>query len=108
MSIADVLTRIDEMEKSFTKQITDVSNKFDTMKNRMDGLEARIVTVEETAKSLVKLKEKFEKEITKTRNVGVMAEYKSKELNVVFSNIPQENSNEDMNESLEKLVNMNQ
>lgn len=63
MSIADVLKRMDKMEKNFCDRIATLCNKFDLKINRVDGIEKQLVEVEKTAESLSKLKEKYESAI---------------------------------------------
>ena len=102
MSITDVLSRLDDIENSFNNKFNVIEKKLDTMTARVDTLESMIEAVEKKTKSLSLLEKKYQDAIKKTKTVGVMAEFKSKELNVIFNNIPQDDLQEDMKASLEK------
>ena len=103
MSIADVLTRLDDIEKSFNSKLEEINKKFDDVSAKVINLETRMDTVEKTVQSLENMKSKMQSEIKKTKSAGIMAEYKSKELNVILSNVPQESLQEDMKESFNKV-----
>ena len=102
MSIADVLLRLDAMEKKFDDRFDKLQAKIDTVTARVDDFEARLTVVEEKSKSLSLLEKKYQSAIKTTKIAGIMAEFKSKELNVLLNNIPQDDDEEDMNVSLEK------
>ena len=102
MSIAHVMARFDSLEANLNKKFEDLTTQFGAVLDRVNGFEARIVALEEQAQSFSALKEKYTAVIKKTENAGVMAEFKSRELNVVLGNITQESKDEHTTVSLQK------
>ena len=102
MSIADVLEKLDGIEKKFDERFNQLEGKVNLITTRVDGLENRLNVVEEKSKKLSVLEKSYQAAIKKTKNTGVMAEYKSKELNVIFNNVPQDTLQEKMTDSLQK------
>ena len=110
MSISDVLQRLEEMEKKFDGKLSDINKKLDGIVLRVDVLEkrgdnhdGRLTALEKKFKELNAIEEQHKAAIAKTKRVGVMSEFKSKELNVIFEKIPQEDAKETMQESLKKV-----
>ena len=95
MSISDVLQRLEEMEKKFDGKLSDINKKLDGIVLRVDVLEkrgdnhdGRLTALEKKFKELNAIEEQHKAAIAKTKRVGVMSEFKSKELNVILEKNP--------------------
>lgn len=100
-AVDKVLERLFQIEEKFTKRFDALEEKFEGITERVVSVEKRIAVLEEKTENLSLLESKYKNAIKRTNVAGVMTEYKSRELNVVFSNIPQENETEPSSRSFE-------
>ena len=96
-----VLDKLTAMEEKFEKRFDDLDEKLTGLTNRMEMAEKRINILEEKTKKLSLLENKYRVAIGRTKAAGVVAEFKSRELNAILNNIPQEDTVERNSKSFE-------
>ena len=102
MNNTEVLDAIKALKENINERFDDMKNEFNEMKIKQKALEERLVAVEKRTKELGKTEEQYKASIKKANATSIYSEYKSRELNVVFNNVPQEKTWEECSVSLQK------